>query len=99
MAGFEMLLLNTYSPSTMEYVESIRYALQDLGFLRQRKPVQRTAVIKSSEYKTEKPAAREPLNRIKTILHGSERSIFKCINAVSDRLGCGCNLMVVAKKI
>ncbi len=97
-ANFEILYLDTYSPSTIEYTESIRYALQDLGLLHRFDPIQNMVKAKTFKNKAFDHAICKPAETIKSILHHCERFFFKCINAMADRLGCGCNLVVVAKK-
>ena len=92
-ADFELLNLVTYSPSTMEYTESIRYALMDLK-LRQRKiscqNAENRPVSNDSEMQKFVPG-------LKKMAHYCERLFFNCINALSDPMGYGCNLLIVAR--
>lgn len=96
-ADFEILHLATYSPSTMEYTESIRYAMMDLKLhwddSRNQNVENRTAVKDPDS----KPAVPHFIPGLKKMAHLYERKFFYCINTLADLLGYGCNVIIVAK--
>lgn len=92
-AGFDTLKLDTFSPSVMEYTESLRYLISDLGIRSyNRKPgVEGNCSIIRAEAHSQGKALRGGLHRI-------EGRFFKSVNILADRLGHGCNLLLVARK-
>jgi 2-polyprenyl-3-methyl-5-hydroxy-6-metoxy-1,4-benzoquinol methylase len=96
-AGFEVLMLKTVSPSTMEYTESIRYILKDLG-LRQYKMASHEP---AEELENERHTGRQPGNlqhpSIKGVLHKTEMAFFRTINALASLSDNGCNLLLVGR--
>ena len=97
-AGFEVLMLKTLSPSTMEYSESIRYFLQDLGLRQPRKRHQKSTEKPESNRGGKKNGPHPELNSIKTWLHNYETLVFRGVNAFSAIFDAECNLLVVAQK-
>jgi 2-polyprenyl-3-methyl-5-hydroxy-6-metoxy-1,4-benzoquinol methylase len=97
-AGFEVLMPKTFSPSTMEYTESIRYLLQDLGLSQSRKrPHKSNEKIKSNTGKKRHDPHPEQ-NSMKTRLHKYENLVFRGLNAFSAIFESGYNLILVARK-
>ena len=97
-AGFEILKLHTYSPSTMEYTESVRYALQDLG-LRLYRNNNLKQVPESSNLDHSLECAHSRTNNVmKDRLLAFERKVYRTFNTIADRHGAGCNLLLVARK-
>lgn len=97
-AGFEPLMLKTFSPSTMEYTESIRYVLQDFGLRRYNKdPV---ASPSKSETETKKQTCGRFFYRksLKRSYHKSEDLFFRGLNKLAALFDAGCNLLIVAQK-
>jgi 2-polyprenyl-3-methyl-5-hydroxy-6-metoxy-1,4-benzoquinol methylase len=92
-ANFELLHLSTYSPSTMEYTESLRYTLMDL------KVRQRNIPFRNSENRivSKESDAQKLFQRIKKTIHYCEGIFFNSINVLSDSIGYGCNLLIVAR--
>jgi 2-polyprenyl-3-methyl-5-hydroxy-6-metoxy-1,4-benzoquinol methylase len=75
-AGFEMLMLKTFSPSTMEYTESIRYVLQDLGLRRYRNGPGKSTEKEEKETETKGYQRNLFEKSIKKVLHNIEISFF-----------------------
>lgn len=98
-AGFEVLMLKSFSPSTMEYSESIRYLLQDLGLRKYAKtPSESTEKTRGHGDDRVKDPYHKAENAAKKWLHKSEMAIFSTLNSFSDLFDAGCNLLVVAQK-
>ena len=96
-AGFKVLMLKTFSPSTMEYTESIRYLLQDLGLRQPRKRPHESNDKPESKTGEKRPAPYQGSNSMKTRLHKSESLVFKGLNTFSAIFDAGCNLLLVAQ--
>lgn len=94
-AGFEVCEVSYRSyeaADTMYYSESLRHCLQDLGLYPPKK-----AAAGGAPPPAEPPAAeKKPL--WKKSAHFAERLFFKSVGFVSDRLGLGSTMTVVAKK-
>jgi SAM-dependent methyltransferase len=92
-AGFQVVELITCSPSTMEYSESIRYALK--AFFRA--PVRRQSGADSSHQAV--GGSKRHLLRESAVggLHRIERSLYKTVNIVANRMAAGCNLFAIAR--
>jgi 2-polyprenyl-3-methyl-5-hydroxy-6-metoxy-1,4-benzoquinol methylase len=97
-AGFEVLLLKTFSPSTMEYSESTRYVLQDLGLRQYRKRPHGSTEKPEGSTGKKRHGLRPEKNSMKRWLHKSEASIFRALNTTSALFDSGCNLLLVAQK-
>jgi len=93
-AGFDTLELVTFSPSVMEYTESLRYLISDLGIRRySRKPgtfERNCSATVSAEHL--------PRKAMKGWLHTIEARFFENINILADGLNHGCNLLLAARK-
>lgn len=87
-AGLRVIALRSSSPSTMEYSESIRYLLQDWGL--RRKP--------SGDVKESMDGHRTLKKSRRSAFHAIELMLYRKINAVSNAMGNGCNLMVVGSQ-
>jgi 2-polyprenyl-3-methyl-5-hydroxy-6-metoxy-1,4-benzoquinol methylase len=97
-AVFEIVHLRTFSPSTMEYSESLRYTLQDFGLRRYRDNGRK--FLGEGRAANERDTAEDygkPLNG-KAMLHFVERKAYAGLNKLAERYGAGCNLFVVAAK-
>jgi SAM-dependent methyltransferase len=97
-AGFDVLRLASYSPSTLEYGESLRYAVVN-NRLRRRDPAD--AFLPMSGV-TEAPGGMtppfpDPRSRIKRHLQRAENFLYRAVNLLADRWGAGCNLLLVAR--
>jgi 2-polyprenyl-3-methyl-5-hydroxy-6-metoxy-1,4-benzoquinol methylase len=97
-AGFDVLMLKTFSPSTMEYTESIRYLMQDLGVRQYPKRPYETSEKPESNTCGERYDAHSRQNSMKTRLHKFENLIFRGLNAFSAVFDAGCNLLIVGQK-
>jgi 2-polyprenyl-3-methyl-5-hydroxy-6-metoxy-1,4-benzoquinol methylase len=92
-AGFQEIKMITYSPSTMEWSESLRYLLNKKkqkdrgGDL----PVVSIPNIK----KNDQPDDRLRQQIIKPV-HAAERILYRCINQLADTLRQGSNILAVA---
>jgi 2-polyprenyl-3-methyl-5-hydroxy-6-metoxy-1,4-benzoquinol methylase len=98
-AGFKILHLVTFSPSTLEYTESIRYLMQDLGL---RKRILKNITVtddRGEDHKRLISPNNSLSSKAKRAVHFYEKLLFRGVNVLSDRLGHGCNLMAVAKVI
>ncbi len=98
-AGFKILRLFTYSPSTLEYTESVRYILQDLGLRRQVPKKNSAADCSNSSQVNSKKSEVMFFSAGKMTMHFFEKLLFRSLNAIADRLGYGCNLIAVARMI
>lgn len=92
-AGFQEIRMITYSPSTMEWSESLRYMLT--RFLRADRKVEFPVAPRS--HSVDSNHANGILhNLIIPTIHDGERLIYRLINAFADTIGCGSNLLAVA---
>lgn len=97
-AGFEVLMLKSFSPSTMEYTESIRYLLQDIGLRQPKKARKESNQQQDGKKVLERNAPRPRKNLMKASLHNYETLVFQAVNAFSAFFDAGCNLLLVAQK-
>jgi 2-polyprenyl-3-methyl-5-hydroxy-6-metoxy-1,4-benzoquinol methylase len=95
--GFHVLSLETYSPSTMEYRESLRYVLRSWAHqrafnnatsLRTGGAIDILCGMRSCNHK--RPTLRD-------WGHASENIFCRSLNAVADQWGRGCNLLLIAR--
>jgi SAM-dependent methyltransferase len=96
--GFAIEELLTYSPSTIEYSESLRYMLQ--SFFKRPARYPQTEVdrqSKSSGKGLEKTGKRKGREIILNALHQGERMVYSSINTLANIAGKGCNLFAVAR--
>lgn len=94
-AGFEVhgVSYRSYeAKDTMYYSESLRYCLRDLGLYPPKKAV--TGELSAPA----EPAGAEKKPFWKKSAHFAERLFFKSVGFVSDRLGLGSTMTVVARK-
>lgn len=96
-ADFEILHLATYSPSTIEYTESIRYALMDLKLRRGVNPNQNAENRTAAKGLDNELAFSHYIPCLKQRFHYCERLFFYCVNSLADLMGCGCNVLIVAR--
>jgi len=82
----------------MEYTESIRYVLQDLGLRHYGKSGLNK--LETMERIREKGvAASSPKhNGWRSLLHAVEKVLLRRVNTIAERCGEGCNLLLVANK-
>ncbi len=98
-ADFEILYVTTYSPSTMEYSESFRYALADLNLYRRFDSNSNIDNMSSLEGSEKNSEASNPIQRLKqTGLH-CERLFINYINGLADLMGSGCNILLLARAV
>jgi 2-polyprenyl-3-methyl-5-hydroxy-6-metoxy-1,4-benzoquinol methylase len=97
-AGFEVLMLKTISPSTMEYTESIRYVLQDLGVRRYGNGPRKSTEKKEKETKTMGYQRHVSEKSTKKLLHNIEICFFHSVNTLAASFDSGCNLLAVGRK-
>jgi 2-polyprenyl-3-methyl-5-hydroxy-6-metoxy-1,4-benzoquinol methylase len=98
-ADFEILYVTTYSPSTMEYSDSLRYALADLNLYRRfdsNQNIDNKSSIEGSEKNSE---ASNLIQRLKQMCHHCERSFIYCINGLAALMGSGCNILLLARAV
>lgn len=95
-AGFEVIRAITYSPSTMEWSESLRYAL-----IRPKRIGQGhipSTTITSCASMMHKQGDREIKQILMNPIHTTERLFYRLINAIADRTNRGCNILIIAFK-
>jgi 2-polyprenyl-3-methyl-5-hydroxy-6-metoxy-1,4-benzoquinol methylase len=93
-AGFRVLGLETFSPSTLEYTESLRYALQGLRLRRYPPKAPGETPGPAPTRRAEAPVAE---SRALRLVHRGERLAARTVNAVARIAGQGCNLLMVAR--
>lgn len=90
-AGFRILCLLTYSPSTMEYSESFRYLMQARGW---RLP---DKAGRADNLKGNSTPANKSSFRLLDVLHHVETSVYRGVNRLADAIGSGCNILLIAE--
>ena len=103
-AGFEIMWTVIYSPTVLEYTESLRYLVKDLGLRRYRDK----NAAKEMEASGENVADFSPKpDRIQSfpsrklalqLFHDLERTFFRTIDFGAQVVGKGCNILAIAKK-
>ena len=96
-AGFDIAELRTFSPSTLEYTESVRYWLRHRGLrAADDKPAFRQD---HGDNDGTTQLQREPRLRARLagVLHVGERATARAVNKLADLFGQGGNLFVVAR--
>jgi 2-polyprenyl-3-methyl-5-hydroxy-6-metoxy-1,4-benzoquinol methylase len=94
-AGLHPALITTYSPTVMEYTESLRYLAEDLGvrsYTKNAHPVP-ADVIPAGD-----AAGAGPAQRLKSGIHGIERLVFRAVSAAVRPAGLGNALLAVARR-
>jgi hypothetical protein len=94
-AGLEVINLRTYSPSTMEYRESLRYFLQD--WRGRREDSAAGPVMVPGGIPDQDPGMGSGY-RLKGMIKTLENTLYQILNSIADRAGNGCNLFMVAKR-
>ncbi len=94
---WDIISLNTYSPSTMEYTESIRLMLREKK-MRSYAHAPQTIEQKTNNINTSTFQTLQKKQYLVSLLHKIEQSAFKTVNFVSDILDAGCNLIILARK-
>jgi SAM-dependent methyltransferase len=92
-AGFDNIQITTYSPSTMEWSESIRYLLGRRS--------KKSAAAFPLETECRPSSAGDDANGllrrgILSFFHRAEGLTYRCLNATVDTMGFGCNLLASA---
>ncbi len=104
MAGFRILKMSSFSPSTMDYSESIRYLLRDKGMGHW---PEKCCGISG---KQEQPATDrgDRTHRFKAgpirgtamkAMHECENLIYRGLNQAAEYVSAGCNLLLVARRL
>lgn len=92
--GFKAIRLVTYSPSTMEWSESLRYMLNRVRpVTHDNHPSERSVSHASGKNEHVDNKMRK---RVLAPLHSTERLVYRFINILADSIGCGCNMLAVA---
>jgi 2-polyprenyl-3-methyl-5-hydroxy-6-metoxy-1,4-benzoquinol methylase len=92
-AGFEKVRMTTYSPSTMEWSESLRYSL---NLVRGKDFIESAPLGSSLDDITVHGSGRLTRNGwILKPFHMLERFIYRLLNLFANATGYGCNLLVV----
>jgi SAM-dependent methyltransferase len=89
-AGFRTRCLMTYSPSTMEYSESLRYVMQEKGW-RSPKKIGKVENIN----KLSLPVNTSSI-RFLDAVHNVENSFYRGLNRLAGAIGSGCNILLIA---
>jgi SAM-dependent methyltransferase len=96
-AGFQVVELITCSPSTMEYSESIRYALR--AFFRRPSRLDTFSSTPKPDTSVGRQVSTHTLrSNCIDVMHGMERSLYVSINKIANRIEAGCNLFAVARR-
>jgi len=93
-AGFEEIRMTTYSPSTMEWSESLRYTLNQ-----KRQKDREDALPALSVPSLVKEGDRSKYTLRQKMLkpvHAAERLLYRFINKLEDTMGQGCNVLAAA---
>lgn len=103
LAGFQILEARSFSPSTMEYSESLRYFLRDMGVARWPKKCcgiadQREQTATGREHRKYQDKAGPIRGTAIKAMHGCENSIYRGLNRAAEHCGAGCNLLLVARQ-
>jgi SAM-dependent methyltransferase len=97
-AGFGVISLTAYSPSTMEYSESLRYSLP-MGRRGRQPPAVVPGVLAGSSRSGSSAKGRRLCRHaaLKNWALAGERSIYRSLNCLAGRFRNGCNLLLVAR--
>ena len=98
-AGFFVLRMRTFSPSTMEYRESIRYLLHDWGLRQYRKDFRKPTEQENLYMEEGRSHRHSNGNSMKAVFRKSETGLFQGLNTLAALFGAGCNLLAVAQKL
>ncbi len=94
-AGLDVVETRTFSPTTMEYTESLRYLAQALGLRKYPDPSSSAnggserEVARGSRSSSQKPLMR--------LLHTGERLFVRACNTAAQMTNHGCNLFLIAR--
>ena len=99
-SGFEVIHLRTYSPSTLEYSESMRSLLRDLGVHRESWRIKENRCIESQTGSEQDEINAHPRHVSFPIrsFHICERLFYRTVNWIADGLGNGCNVLALGQK-
>jgi SAM-dependent methyltransferase len=96
-AGFKVVELTTCSLSTMEYSESLRYALRAVF-----RSTSRKRILSSTMQRDNGAGCRTPMRTYRSnclkVMHGVERSFYLLINKIANGSRAGCNLFAIARR-
>ncbi len=95
LTGFDLLYMSTWSPSTIEYSESLRYLLRDLGLYRRASEYAMQPAIDAANRAGCKTGQNHRI--VREALRAGEKWVYVYINSFADRLGQGCNLLAIAR--
>ncbi len=94
-AGFKDIRMVTYSPSTMEWSESLRYMLRRPRRTSQGHIPSTTIALCTPVTHTQ---GHGKMGRLTGPVHAAERLVYRLVNAVADRMNHGCNLLVLTAR-
>ena len=94
LSGFGEIRICTYSPSTMEWPESLRRKLahtrhEGLNGTTSNVPI----------FSSKKARLTQRRQQLLAPLHATERLLYRWLNKVSDMMGQGCNLLATASRL
>lgn len=98
-AGFEVCEMITFSPSTLEYSESLRFCLEHLGLRRAEKRGAGPEAPPPASGAASSPGDGCPWTAAKGVIHLIENRVCAAVNALADRRGAGNNLLMIARPI
>jgi len=99
-AGLEVIALYSFSSSTMEYRESLRYWIKDHGFREYKNKVSRNGidiVENDSSYRFEYSRQSGLGLFLIRLLQAGEETIYRLVNKGSEMMNGGSNLLMVAR--
>jgi SAM-dependent methyltransferase len=96
-AGLHVLNLTSYSPSIMEYSESLRYALRRSWPRRRIFFNANPRVAGAANTSCAMRPCPDKRLLLKGCVHRTEGFFYRSLNSVADRWGKGCNLLLVAR--
>lgn len=94
-ASLKLVALHTVSPTVMEYTESLRYLVSDMGL---RKYNKQRDHAKHTETPQSKQAMQKTGKSVTDLIHTVEKGFFKGVAKVADYAGYGNSLLCVAGK-
>ena len=100
-AGFEVVETTTFSPTTMEYTESLRYLVQAVGLKRYRAEAAAEEPAPFAERLGGKRSEAAPprlSEMMLDVVHAGERLSVRAVESLARMTNHGCNLFMVARK-
>jgi hypothetical protein len=100
-AGLDVVECGTFSPSTMEYSESLRYVIRHLGLRRYERSASSEDAGGNAVLRSDVKTKRKRNGMMPWFLHAAhelEVGFVQGINRLSEQAGCGNNLFLIAKE-